>query len=240
MSKEKTNILNQITPENVRSKLEWLSKEEKELLLDTLLKEKEATEKKETESVCPYPENTWCAEVWKTLNSEQKKEMEKNIRISPKWWIDIVPMNIKNMQPLTATPDNITIFDGSYVDKNGNAWAKWVTYLTKRAARNECEKQWKQLLKDREEVMQFIEFFPWKERKDWKEKYNNLIKIFDLKKTGCLNLGTGYESLYEVYAILSGMDEDGYICGVKCHNVASGLIHVFKSFASPYLAFDSE
>ena len=89
-----------------------------------------------------------------------------------------IPMN-KKFSLLTAKHNGKNVFDGSYKDKNGNTWIKWVTYLTGEAAKREIIKQHKKLLKNETEVQEFLEYFS---GKDTKEKIFSFVQMFDLGK----------------------------------------------------------
>ncbi len=182
----------------------------------------------------PYAKNY--QELLKILTPDQQKEMKKNIQLNPKWGIDIIPMNIKNMKPLTATPNNETIFDGSHVDQYWKTGIKGVTYLTGKAAENEVRIQWKKLLKDKSEVEQFINFLP---GETTKEKILNFAKLFDLKKTGYWHSYNKKWDNSEPYDSINMSKEHGSVVyWIEWENDLDLTRISSQDYPSPFFAFD--
>ncbi len=148
--------------------------ENKEILNDKkVFKEKKVI-------LCPFPDHKHYTELWESLGPKCQKEMKENIRITADGKIEIIKMK-KKFSILTAQHDGIDIFTWSHVDKNRRTGHNWLTYLTGRAAKQECKKQNKKLLNDRTEVEEFINYFPWD---NTKERIYHFVRLFDLGGAG--------------------------------------------------------
>jgi len=191
--------------------LKSFSQEKKDELIQWLLDKKELTQTP-VEKACPFPQHKGYVELWKKLKDkpEMQKEMKANMRISADGKIEIIKMK-KKFSILTAEHNGKDIFKWEHEDQYGKKWIAWVTYLTGRAAEQECDKQKKNLLKDKAEVEQFISYFPWETTK---EKIFNFVSLFGLEKAGCWhpnneiwgNVGSvGFALLSRVYG-----DDDVY------------------------------
>ena len=198
-------------------------------------------EKRELELTCPYPLHKGYYTVWNRLNPKQQKKMKETIRITTDGKIEMIKMK-KKFSMLTAKPNGKTILDENYRDKNWSAPIdnniKWVTYMTGRAAQEQCEEQNKELLEGKAEVEQFISFFPWE---SIEEKLLNFISLFDLKEAGYLSwfgnrwFKSGYVMLSKTYK-----DEGGneIVHGVKWSGNYASISRYHESDLNPFVAYE--
>ncbi len=203
---------------------------------------------------CPYPEDEKYSKIWDKYKNQprQQKWMKKNIGPMVDNQREIISMNMR-AGALTAQHNGETVFygDGKSVDKDWAIFPNWITYLTGDAAEGECEKQWKILLEDKEEIERFMNLFPWE---TIEEKFLNFIELFGLEKTGSVwlfhwkiltfkdSLGyimlskvlkTGARSRYR-FGLSWGRPDNKYpsICHESWGNDGSGA-------ALPYIAFEN-
>lgn len=166
-----------------------------EEMVDSLKKSEESKEKKIEN---PYPDHKGYTEVWKTLSPEQQKEMKENIRITEDGKVEVIKMK-KSFSLLNVKPNGRDFIDGSHVDKNGNVWVKWLTYLTSDSAQIESLKQWKYLLQNETAVDQFLSCFPWNNEN---EKTINIVNLFELKISGIWDVdGFRDQDSFEIWTI---------------------------------------
>lgn len=181
-------------------RIEFVSKEKKEELIQELIQIPE-------NNLCPFPQHKVYAEIRQNLSLDQQKKMKENIKVTADGKIEIVEMK-KKFSILKSEHNGKAIFDWSYKDKKyfGKNGIEWLTYLTNKAAKEECEKQDKNLLVDVEEVKKFIYSFPGETPQ---KKIFNLVKLFSLEKTGYFNISKGKWTLVGSfgYALLSKPDE---------------------------------
>jgi hypothetical protein len=147
----------------------------------------------------------------------------------------------KKFSLLQAEHNGKDIFDWSHKDrkhfsKNG---IKWLTYLTNRAAEEECKKQWKRLLNDVEEVKRFISFFPGETPE---KKIFNFANLFVLGRAGFLNVSkkkwTNVDSFG--YALLSKTNGNADVCGVTWGISGDGNLtrNYGQDCAMPFVAYE--
>ena len=216
-----------------RAKIRKLSWNDTEKMIS--LKEKLYTEKEKKESnLCPFANHKGYADLWKKLSPEWQKQMKENFRISADGKIESIKMK-KKFSMLTAQHNGKDIFDGSHKDQYGKKWIAWVTYLTGRAAEQECDKQKKNLLKDKAEVEQFISYFPGENEE---EKCRNFVQLFGLEKAGYWDPNyKRWSSVSSVgYARLSGVGEDDDVCEVRWDDGNARMSRIDQEFPSPFVA----
>ena len=214
----------------------WKIVQEKAKFIAQALTEIEQ-KKREEANPCPYPNWKEYAKIRKVLTPDKQKEMQANIgKKDVEKKIEIFPMK-KKFSIFTAEHNGKDIFKGEYKDKNGDKGIKWVTYLTGKAAENECKKQWliPWLLKDRAEVAQFISYFP---GESTKEKIFNFVQLFGLEKAGYLDPSNeGWGNVGSVgCAKLSRVSGNDGVYGVEWSDDDANIDRYGQKFPSPFVA----
>ena len=110
----------------------------------------------------------WCKyrkHAWYTALYEKYKVNFEGIEISSEWAIiidnKIFEKNSHGWYTLEAIHNGINTFSGDFVDKDGNTWIPWITYMISDAANEQAVDQWKKLFATPKEVDDFIQLFPW-------------------------------------------------------------------------------
>jgi len=215
--------------------LKSVSQEKKDELIQWLLDKKELTQTP-VEKACPFPQHKGYADLWKKLKDkpEMQKEMKANIKVSADGKIEMIKMK-KKFSILTAEHNGKNIFKWEHEDQYGKKWIAWVTYLTGRAAEQECDKQKKNLLKDRAEVEEFIGYFP---GESTKEKIFNFVQLFGLEKAGYWD---PFDKIWSYVgsvgcALLSRVGEGVHVYGVLWSDDGAYIYSYFQRFPSPFVA----
>ncbi len=182
----------------------------------------------------PFPEHKWYTKLRNKITPDQQKKMKENICISTDGKIEIIKMK-KKFAILTAEHNGKNIFRGEREDQYGKKWIAGVTYLTGRAAEQECDKQKKILLQDKEELEQFISYFPGETEQ---EKIFNFVSLFGLEKTGWMNPSQNRWYNIETigFAVLSRVNEKGFVSQVKWDDDRSNIGNYPEGCASPVVA----
>ena len=110
-----------------------------------------------------------------------------------------------------------------------------MTYLTGRAAEQECDKQKKNLLKDKAEVEQFISYFPGENEE---EKCRNFVQLFGLEKAGYWNsINKRWLNVGSVgCAKLSRVNENDNVYEVIWNTDLADINRDNQEFPSPFVA----
>ena len=110
-----------------------------------------------------------------------------------------------------------------------------MTYLTGRAAEQECDKQKKNLLKDKAEVEQFISYFPGENEE---EKCRNFVQLFGLEKAGYWDPSNeGWGNVGSVgCAKLSRVSGNDGVYGVGWSDDDANIDRYGQKFPSPFVA----
>lgn len=142
---------------------------------------------------CPFPEHEGYAKVWKNLKPEEQRQMKENFRISSDGKVESIKLH-KKFSILDVITNRKGIIGKGIIDEHYKDidWKSpidkgisWVKYFTNEAAARECKKQGKMFLKNGIELKQLIDSSPGKRIV---AKLNNLSKLLELKKFGCLTI----------------------------------------------------